>query len=222
MKRLTKVVPMSLEELDGLDRYLAGVEDTCRMMRKNLAVKQVSTFEGDDENSTSAVSKDGSSQSFPGDALSGIDMSARVPIKRYLEEPEKQVDRSQHSLRSSSTRSRSGYGSSLKQKKEKVIVPRGRQIRDWDQKFYQVLNGKELTGMQLFNELHTLKAIKFKGAEQQDKMYRSFRKALGRSVKKGQIRQVSDSHNAPWCWAGGALMIGYRRKNENEKPETES
>jgi hypothetical protein len=78
-----------------------------------------------------------------------------------------------------------------------------------------VLKGKDLIGSAIFNELHTKKLIRFKGAAKKDKMYRCFRKTLLRLQKKGLIEQVSNAFNAPWHWIGGALMVGYRRKGED-------
>jgi hypothetical protein len=205
---------MPLKSREGIDQYISGIEDTCRLMRKNLMMelsmeRDIEIVDPNKKNGDTA----GFDMSDQSDETSLTETDFENDnLDPFAMKPQKRIGRPK--IRNTSQKSDNG---------DKTTNHSGYQIRDWNSKFYQVLNGKQLTGIEVFNELHTAKLIAFKGSDQQKSMYKRFRKTLSRLQNDGIIEQVSDAHNAPWRWIGAAIMVGYRnhkvsqQESENEK-----
>jgi len=77
--------------------------------------------------------------------------------------------------------------------------------RDWLKVIFKVLNGKELSLDEIFNNLHNQKVITFSNEkEKQDERARL--KAALYKMRDGYVKQVSDEYNAKWTWIGAAIV----------------
>lgn len=198
---------MGIDLFSGMDDYFAKVEFVCKEVRRTIALAK---------NNQALDIKNPPAEKIDPEKIfqTTLDIEDDMPSEstfvagrhEILDDGEvsannKMVDMTSHKAITLSGKNRQKVNQGNKEPKI------GRHyIKNWDKLIFNVLNGKEKKGSDIFDELHDTDKIHFKGEGQKKLRRYSFNKIMQRLKARKLIEQVSDERNAAWRWIGGAIM----------------